>query len=268
MMGHELSCSAVDDLLVDLVDDALDRALAAQVEQHVASCPRCRSLVGDLREIRQAASTLPPVPPPPHVWPRLRAALEAERADPFHSTRPTARLRRAVGLAHGRPTSESKGRLLPAWGRMAAAAALLVVAISAGLWSLWVSREQAEPLRATRTEAGDRRAQDLVATVESEIALAAEHYEKAIAGLEEAARASGTELDPDVMATLKTNLALVDQAIDDSRRAVRDQPDNLVAQASLLDAFRRKVTLLQDTVALMREVRLDRSAMPAGLNEG
>lgn len=151
---------------------------------------------------------------------------------------------------------------------MAAAAALLVVAISAGLWSLWVSREQAEPLRATRTEAGDRRAQDLVATVESEIALAAEHYEKAIAGLEEAARASGTELDPDVMATLKTNLALVDQAIDDSRRAVRDQPDNLVAQASLLDAFRRKVTLLQDTVALMREVRLDRSAMPAGLNEG
>jgi hypothetical protein len=247
MMGHELSCSAVDDLMVDLVDDALDPGLAARVERHLASCPRCSSLARDLREIRQAASALPPVSPPAHVWPGIRAALQTEVWRDQH-----ARVSRSPAM----------------WSRMAAAAAVLIVAISAGLWSLWISRDRAEPLGVARTEAGDRRAQDLVDTVESEIALAAAHYEKAIAKLEEAARASGTELDPDVMATLKTNLALVDRAIDDSRRAVRAQPDSLVAQASLLDAFQRKVTLLQDTVALMREVRTDAPAMPAGLDEG
>ncbi|MGH9162719.1 MAG: zf-HC2 domain-containing protein [Vicinamibacteraceae bacterium] len=254
MTGHEVSCSAVDDLLVDLVDDALDPASAANVELHVARCPRCGPLVKDLRAIRQAASALPPISPPAHVWPRIRAALQTE-----------------AWRDHGAPVARFPSpvsRSPATWSRMAAAAAVLIAAISAGLWSLWISRDQAVPLRATRTDVGDRRAQDLVDTVESEIALAAAHYEKAIAKLEEAARASGTELDPDVMATLKTNLALVDGAIEDSRRAVRAQPENLVAQTSLLDAFQRKVTLLQDTVALMREVRAEAAATPAGLDEG
>jgi len=69
------------------------------------------------------------------------------------------------------------------------------------------------------------------------------------------ARARDVPLDPEVLATLRKNLDLIDGAIDESRAALRSQPGSRVAQESLFDAFRRKVALLQDTIALMNEMR-------------
>ena len=47
----------------------------------------------------------------------------------------------------------------------------------------------------------------------------------------------------------------IDQAINESRAAVRTQPDNEPAQQSLLESFKTKIGLLQDTVALINEMR-------------
>ncbi|MPY87156.1 MAG: hypothetical protein GEU99_04460 [Luteitalea sp.] len=268
MTEPELTCRAIDGLLADLVDDTLDPAAAARAEAHLSTCARCGALVRDLREVRQAAAGLPSLSPPPDAWTRIRAVLEAEQSSVQSDVARPQDIRPVATRPWPPVRAIATPRKLAVWGRLAAAAAVLVLATGAGLWSLWTTRERLEPVGSTRTEAGDQRAGDLVATVESEIELAAEHYENAIAALAATARASGTELDPAVMATLKTNLALVDQAIDDSRRALRAQPDNLVAQASLLDAFRRKVTLLEDTLVLMRELRTDASTMPIGLDEG
>ena len=49
---------------------------------------------------------------------------------------------------------------------------------------------------------------------------------------------------------VERSLAKIDEAIADSRRALQGQPGSLLAQESLFDAYRRKVALLQDLIAL------------------
>jgi hypothetical protein len=46
------------------------------------------------------------------------------------------------------------------------------------------------------------------------------------------------------------------------------QPESQVAQQSLFEAFRRKVSLLQDTIALMNELRKGNQAGAARVAEG
>jgi len=48
---------------------------------------------------------------------------------------------------------------------------------------------------------------------------------------------------------------VIDQAILESRAALRTQPASEPAQASLVENFKAKLGLLQDTVALINEMR-------------
>ena len=54
---------------------------------------------------------------------------------------------------------------------------------------------------------------------------------------------------------VERNLILIDKAIADSRTALQGQPGSLVAQASLFDAYRQKVALLQDLIAMASEAK-------------
>ena len=49
---------------------------------------------------------------------------------------------------------------------------------------------------------------------------------------------------------------------------MRTQPDSQFAQESLFDAFRRKISLLQDTIALMNEMRKGNPEGAARVVEG
>jgi hypothetical protein len=105
---------------------------------------------------------------------------------------------------------------------------------------------------------------DLAAQSAAELLLAEQHYQKAIAGLERIANDEKGSLDPQLASTLEKNLAVVDQAISESRAALRSQPASEPAQASLLESFKAKVALLQDTVALINEMRRGPAAGDAG----
>ena len=80
------------------------------------------------------------------------------------------------------------------------------------------------------------------------------HYENAIQKLEALAK-DRQVLDPRVAGDLRKNLVVIDQAIGESRAALRAQPTSERAQESLFEAFRSKITLLQDTLALINEMR-------------
>jgi hypothetical protein len=114
-----------------------------------------------------------------------------------------------------------------------------------------------------------------VESVEEEFRLAEKHYQNAIAKLEQAARldqaASGgspSALDPQTAAMLQKNLQVIDQAIAESRSALRAEPLSAPARDSLFDALRRKVALLQDTIALMNEMRKGNAAGAAQIVDG
>ena len=79
--------------------------------------------------------------------------------------------------------------------------------------------------------------------------------QKAIDDLQTIANKDTGELDPEVAAVLQKNLTVIDQAITESRQALRAQPSNTNAQDGLFDALRTKVALLQQTVELINEMR-------------
>jgi hypothetical protein len=94
-----------------------------------------------------------------------------------------------------------------------------------------------------------------VESVTAEFEAAEKHYQKAIDDLQTIANKDTGELDPQVAAVLQKNLTVIDQAITESRDALRSQPSSTNAQNGLFDALRSKVALLQQTVELINEMR-------------
>jgi hypothetical protein len=107
----------------------------------------------------------------------------------------------------------------------------------------------------------------LAGSVEAELRQAALHYENAIRGLETLAK-DQQGVDPQVAATLQKNLQLIDQAIGESRAALAREPVSEPAQQSLFEAFRTKIAFLQDTIALVNEMRKGNQAEAARIAEG
>jgi len=147
-----------------------------------------------------------------------------------------------------------------------AAAAVLVLAVVTGLRYTPRSATTSAPAT-TQSSAANAQAGD-AAQVEAELRQAAEHYENAIKGLEQIANAEKGELDPRTAATLQKNLSVIDQAISESRAALRAEPTSEPAQQSLIDSFKTKMALLQDTVALINEMRKGNEAGAARIVSG
>jgi anti-sigma factor RsiW len=219
--------------LDDYVDDALAATERAVVDAHLTSCTDCRELVAGLRSVVSAVSTLKPAEPPPAAWARIERTIR----------------------------SEHNGPRMPRWPWLAAAA-VLVLATFAGLKLAGVWQQPPAADLTTSAPAPDAKA------IEAELLQAEQHYQKAIAGLERIASAEKGTLDPQTASTLEKNLAVVDQAISESRAALKSQPGNEPAQLSLLENFKTKIALLQDTVALINEMRKGNESGAARLVTG
>jgi anti-sigma factor RsiW len=211
------------------VEGELDPAGERSVERHLEGCAACRGLVADLRTVRAAAFTLDRRQPPVDLFPTIQARIASE-------PKAAARL-----LAW--PNTRA------AWGTWLAAAAALLVATTVGIAPLLRSSPPmgSEPEPATPAA--------LVDSVQADLEAAEQHYDRAIQGLEQIARSDTSELDPQVAAVLQKNLQVVDQAISESRAALKTQPASATAQEGLFDAMRTKVALLQQTVELINEMR-------------
>lgn len=241
-----MTCDAFLDIVSDVIDGALTPAQRTDADAHLASCESCRQIVADLRRIQQATSTIERLAAPSGTWARIEGHLLADAG---------------FAAAHA---AHRRGRTMSWRSRVwLAAAAVLVLATGSALYMAYTRVPATTLGSATTSGAGPANVTNgtnasqsaLVESVETELQLAADHYEKAIAALELVASQSDNSLDPEITATLRGNLQIIDQAINDSRVALRVQPDDSVAQESLFEAFRRKVALLQDTIALMNEMR-------------
>ena len=253
-----MTCDALLDRASEYVDGLVEGEALAELEAHLAACAACRALVGDLERVKREAGRLDRVTPPDHAWSRIADRLQADPA--FAMTSATSPTRRPAQV------SQPTGRSL-AWLALAAA---LVLAVGAALVYVVRYPANAGVSPATSSVQSDANAapEDPVQAIEKDLQLAATHYERAINNLEQVAAAADTPLDPEVMAMLRKNLQVIDGAINESRTALRAQPDSQLAQESLFDAFRRKVALLQDTLALMNEMRKGNAEGAARVVEG
>ncbi len=247
--------TAYRESIQELIDGTIGGIRRAELERHLAECAECRSFLADMETIRQTADSLDRLEPPDRVWLQIAGRLRQEGR---------------VQLPQPRPARSPRYALL-------AIAAALVLAVGASIVAL-VSQYRATPATpptaaATAAEPTGTNADLAVESVEAEFRLAEQHYQNAIAKLEQAARLDqagrdANTLDAQTAAMLQKNLQVIDQAIAESREAVRSEPLSAAARDSLFDALRRKVALLQDTIALMNEMRKGNSAGAAQIVDG
>ena len=227
----EPECGRYSALIGDLVDGPIEASAQRELDEHLAVCPACRAVLADLRDIRGVAGRLPDYTPRPEVWSGIARRLETELAS----------------------------RPRPFWtgARVALAmAATLLVAVASSVWLMRGPAPATQGGAATATPAAVIQSTgDLVQDVDEHLRIADEHYVKAIAGLEQVVQSDQAALDPAVAATLQKNLGVIDQAIRESREAIKTQPNSQVVQTSLFEALRQKVALLEDTVALINVMR-------------
>jgi len=241
-----MRCEQVESSLGDYVDGGLAADGRREIEAHLRECPACAMLAGDLGRVKQLAASLDRLPPPAAAWGRI-----AERA----------------GVP--RPgTDTTRRRWQTMWVPLAAAACLvLAVALVLVLRHPRPTETATGPAPQPAGAAVPVSEHPELKTVAEELQLAEQHYEKAITGLEKLAN-DRQVLDPQVAAALQKNLQVIDLAIDESRAALRTHPASEPAQQSLFEAFRTKVALLQDTIALINEMRKGNQAEAARIAEG
>ena len=247
-----------EEALTDYIDGALDARERGEIDRHLESCVACRRLVEDSREIKGVAASLELREPPIRSWMRLERAIKLE----------------------GRPADAGAATRF-AWAQSnrltwLAAAAAIVIATAVGLKFMPAGAPQPTPAAAPATATApavpvvtDAASANAAAqSVEAELRQAEDHYEKAIKGLEQIANAEQSVFDPRTAATLQKNLSVIDAAISESRAALRAEPASEPAQQSLLDSFKAKMALLQDTVALINEMRKGNDAGAARIVSG
>jgi len=214
-----MNCHECQPLLSAYVDQSVRADDRVAVERHLRTCAQCRALADDFAAIRDAAGSLEPLVPPAHVWRQLSATAAAQ----------PRRVR--FGWFGWRPLT----------------ATAMAVMIAAGLWRVGTLLQ---PTATTSAPTQLARVDDANADSDPET-----HYTVAIAQLEEVARADRDVLDQETAGAMNAGLTVIDDAITESRAALRSEPQSESAQESLFAALRRKVALLQEMLALVNEVR-------------
>ena len=244
-----MSCETYRDRIDELVDGVLDAAARRELDAHLASCAECRALAGDLLAVRRAAGRLPVMTPPDRSWQQIAARVSMPMPAPV--TTPSWRQKFAVPLA---------------------IAAVLLAAVAITVVMRRVRPAETSTPAAVATSAsetappGDATAADLK-SLEAELQQAETHFENAIQKLDALAK-DRRALDPQVAANLQKAQLVIDQSIDESRAALKVNPSSERAQESLFEAFRTKITLLQDTIALINEMRKGNQAEAARIADG
>lgn len=248
-MKTNMECARYLEAIHELADGVLGPIRRAELQQHLDECDDCRALADDLVRLRSLTTSLDRPSPPDRVWLQIAGRLRQE----------------------GRVTAPvtATGRV----GRQAALLAIaagLVIAVGASLVLLGPGFRASRPPGplAGAPSQGNAATADAVQSVETEFRLAEQHYQNAITKLEQAAKSEEGAFDAQTAAMLQKNLQVIDQAIAESRAALRTEPQSAPARDSLFDALKRKVVMLQDTIALMNEMRKGDSAGAAQLIEG
>ncbi len=214
------ACERHADALAALVDDTLDPRDRGPLDEHLAGCAACRDLLADLREIRSLAATLEPIEPPARAWHDVRRRIAAED--------------QPLG-----PRVEWLGWWSFGRAAVAAAAAMAAAILVIGPAYLALPPSSDTPDHASRAAAAALEA------IEGSHAAAIREVEQRIG--------TGVPIPAPARDVLTRNLALVDDAIAESRSAVEADPRAAIARERLQAGLARKLTLLRTMAALELE---------------
>jgi anti-sigma factor RsiW len=220
-----MTCGELDDRLDGWVDRTLPEAERAEVESHLAGCPGCREQERRLRQLLAHASALPrSVSPPRDLWPEISRKIERGRA-------------------------WSWPRIV-SWQPALAVAAVVVVALGAV-----VLRQQAPPpaniVVVPSPAAGpDYRLHPAAVEMDPGLVAMERDYQAAANALLAALQERKGELEPETLASVERNLAVIDAARAEVHEALAKDPVSPELSRMLVSTHRKRVDVLRKMVRL------------------
>ena len=216
------------DRLSEYLDGHLDAREARELEVHLAECRECPAALATLRDVTARAATLAPLPPERDLWPAIAARLE-----PRHAREAAPGFREALRSLVAR-------RLTFSLPQLAAASLALVLVTGGGAWMALRGRPDATPQGPIASQP---------APLPGASAVGLEQYDMAIADLERVLADRRADLDSSTVRVVERNLAAIDVAIADARRALAADPANPYLNDHLATTMRRKMGLLRRVTA-------------------
>ena len=216
------------DRLSEYLDDELPPGERASLEGHLAQCDECTAALADLRRVVARARALESTGPATDLWPGIATRIGAAAG-----AGPAVR---AIGM---RRFAFSLPQLL--------AAGIALMVLSGG--SVWLLRPGSTPSIASN--AASAPAESGLGTRVSWQRRAAPGYDAAVADLERVLAEGRGRLDTTTVRVLEQNLHVIDQAIDQARRAVAADSANAYLNSHLAETMRRKLDLLRQAASLV-----------------
>ena len=214
------------DRLSEYLDGELKGSERAMLEAHLERCDDCQRTLAGLRRVVIRARSLEDRPPAADLWAGIAERIGAPR-------------RTAVAPGRRRFTFS-----LP---QLLAAGIALAVLSGGGAWLLHPGAATVA-LRPAPAAPADLPVRTVGAPT------AAGSYDAAVYELERVLTAGRGSLDSATVRVLEQNLALIDRAIAEARRAVAADSANVYLNTHLAETMRRKVDLLRQAAALVAAV--------------
>lgn len=204
------------DRLSEYVDGELAAGERLGLEAHLATCAACRATLEELRRVVARAKALEDRPPKADLWSGIHARLTPGR----------------------RPGVNRPWRVSFNVPQLIAASIALVLLSGGGMWLALhgpaLETRTVPPLPAV--------GQPLVRTAGG---IETSRTDRAIADLQDVLARNESRLDTSTVRVVRQNLALIDSAIGQARRALEADPGNAYLNLHLADTMRRKLELLR-----------------------
>lgn len=207
------------DRLSEYLDQELAPAERKELESHLKTCAACRETLEDLRAVVARAGGLEDREPDYDLWPGVKDAIGS---------------RKVVDIDSGRKPSR---RFSFSLSQLVAAAASLVLVSGGAAWFLF----QPQP------DQGGLSVVEVPTRVEAQ-AISFDRKgraDSAITELERILQEESGRLDTATVRILTQNLALIDRAIGQARKALESDPNNPYLNDHLARTMRKKIEVLR-----------------------
>ena len=219
---------AFTDRLSDYLDgEDLSARDRAEIDAHLETCSRCQTTLAELQEVAARAASLPDAAPTVDLWGGVAARLAPSTVLPF-----------------GRPLHRRFSFTLP----QLVAAGLALMVLSAGLVSVMRLNDPRASLPPAVAQAPGL--DEATPIARSSVAFADPNYDQAVADLEQILETGRSRLDAKTVRILEDNLRAIDQAIEQSRKALRSDPNSVYLNNHFAASRNRKLALLRRASAL------------------